>query len=183
MARQVGEYRFEGTVDGICFYKMEGEYYARKVSSLTGKRFRKAACFEGSRRSCERLSRGSQLAAIVYTRFRKQQGMYAALKSKAIWLLKKNTSEEKVIRKLLKLASVLQPVRRHSYRYLRPLWIIRQEPKNLAPVFYIPSLSERISFFNRYLSSGQRYTRRKALAFFAYSLRSLRYLIMLINVK
>jgi hypothetical protein len=154
MARQVGEYRFEGTVDGICFYKMEGEYYARKQSSLTGKRFWKAACFEKSRRSCKRLSLGSQLAARIYNRFRKQEGMYAALKSKAIKLLKEDTSVEKILQKLLKLALQLQPVRRHSSKYLRPLLDKKQKGKALAPVFTIPIVDETSYRLGVYLSSA-----------------------------
>jgi hypothetical protein len=154
MARQVGEYRFEGTIDGICFYKMEGEYYARKQSSLTGKKFWKARCFERSRRSCKRLSRGSQLAAKVYNSFQKQKGMYAALKSKAIALLKKNTSEEKVMRKLLKFALKMQPARRCSSRYIRPVRYENQKTKALSSCFYIPSVSENVYYLNQYLSSA-----------------------------
>lgn len=154
MPKQVGEYRFEGTLDGICFYKMEGEYYARKQSSLTGKKFWRASCFEGSRTSCKRLSRGSQLAAIVYNGFRKQKGMYAALKTKAISLLKKNTTEEKVVRKLMKLALKLQPFRRYSSRFIRPTHIKNQKEKTLASLFYIPLVEEKINYFNCYLSSA-----------------------------
>lgn len=154
MARQIGDHKFEGTVDGLCFYKMEGEYYVRMQSSLNGKKFWKAACFEGSRRSCRRLSRGSQLAAMVYSTFRKQKGMYAALKTKAIALLKNNTREEKVIRKLLLLAYKLQPARRHSSRYIHAVGAKKHEPNTLAPLFSIPSHYAHIDSFNRYLSSA-----------------------------
>jgi hypothetical protein len=154
MAKQVSAYKFEGTVDGICFYKMEGEYYARKQSSLTGKRFWKAACFEGSRRSCKRLSLGSQLAAGVYNRFRKQEGMYATLKTKAIALLKNNASEEKVIQELLKLAMQLQPVRRHSSKSIRPARVKKQKTHGLARVFRIPPINAITHKLNVYLSSA-----------------------------
>jgi hypothetical protein len=154
MARQVGEYRFEGTIDGLCCYKMEGEYYVRKQSSLTGKRFWKAGCFEASRRSCQRLSRGSQLAAMVYNTFRKQKGMYAALKSKAIALLKSKTPEVKVLRKLQELALNLQPQGRHSSKYIRPVRIQKKKAKTIASLFGVPPINGRIDYFNRYLCSA-----------------------------
>jgi hypothetical protein len=152
VAKLISDIKFEGTVDGLCFYKMEGQYYVRKQSSLTGKKFWRAACFEGSRRSCQRLSRGSQLAAMVYSTFRKQEGMYAALKSKAIALLKKNTSEQKVIRKLVVLAFKLQPGIAHSSRYIRS--VNSKDVKTLAPVIRMPGLYLRMDNFNRYLSSA-----------------------------
>lgn len=152
MARQIGEYRFEGTIDGLCFYKMEGEYYVRIKSSLTAKKFWKAACFEGSRRSCQRLSRGSQLAAMVYSSFRKQKGMYAALKTKAIALLKNNTREEKVIRKLLSLSLKLQPVKRNTSAYIGPTG--RNKPNTPAPVCNTSLIFIEMNTYNRYLSSA-----------------------------
>jgi hypothetical protein len=154
MAKLIGDIKFEGTVDGLCFYKMEGKYYVRLQSSLTGKKFWKAACFEGSRKSCQRLSRASQLAAMVYNTFRKQQGMYAALKTKAIALLKKNTREEKVVRKLLVWACKLQPVRIHSSEYIDPVRNNKQNSNTPAQLFTIPSLFVRMNDYNQYLSSA-----------------------------
>jgi hypothetical protein len=110
VARQIGEYRFVGTTeDGLCFYKMEGEYYVRRKSCLTGKMFRTRKCFEGSRRSAARLARGSQLAALVYARFEKQADMYKQLKSRAIGLLKKEMAEDEIIDSLFVYAEELQP--------------------------------------------------------------------------
>jgi hypothetical protein len=154
MAKLIGDFKFEGTIDGLCFYKMEGKYYVRLQSSLTGKKFRKAACFEGSRRSCQRLSRGSQLAAMVYNSFQKQKGMYAALKTKAIALLKKNTREEKVIRKLLVWACKLQPVQKHSSKWIDPVRNKKQKTNTPAQLFTIPSLYVRMKDYNQYLSSA-----------------------------
>lgn len=154
MAKQVGAYRFVGNVDGLCFYKMEGNYYVRKQSSLTGKRFWKALCFEATRQSCQRLARGSQLAAIVYKNFRKQKGLYAVLKTKAIALLKKKKSEDKVLRMLIKLASLLQPAKKGTTYHIIAKAGQKKKAKALASLFYIPSVKERTASFNLYLSSA-----------------------------
>lgn len=66
MAKQVGSYRIRGTVDDICFYVREGEWLARKKSSLDRKRFYRDKAFVGSRRSCEALKRASPIASRLY---------------------------------------------------------------------------------------------------------------------
>jgi hypothetical protein len=39
MAKQAGDIFITGTIDDLCFYKMDGAYYVRLKSSLTGKKF------------------------------------------------------------------------------------------------------------------------------------------------
>jgi hypothetical protein len=100
MAKQVGDIKTTGTIDGICFYKMEGEYYVRIKSSLTAKRFWKDKAFEGSRRSCARFAGGNRLASQVYRSIEKKKRYYplfCSLKTRAIELIRKGRSEEDVI--------------------------------------------------------------------------------------
>jgi len=47
VAKQIGATKITGTIQNICFYKMEGQYYARQKSSLTGKRVKKDPAFSG----------------------------------------------------------------------------------------------------------------------------------------
>ena len=92
-----------GTYDDITFYKMEGQYYARRKSSLTGKKFWKHKAFEGSRRSCGRFGRGNQLASLVYNEIaeeERQYVLYCRMKREAIAMLKAGKSEEDVIASL-----------------------------------------------------------------------------------
>lgn len=96
MARQTGDFKITGTIDCITFYEMQGQYYARMKSSLTGKRFWKDKAFEGSRKSCSRLGRGSILASMAYRSIDKEKRKYALfcfLKREAIQLLKKGMDE------------------------------------------------------------------------------------------
>lgn len=99
MARQSGEYRFRGSIDCLCFYKMNDAYYVRLKSTLTSKRFWNDDAFEGSRKSCKRLAEGSRLASKVYSMVDEDKRVYKLfcfLKRKAILLLKEGVYVEEV---------------------------------------------------------------------------------------
>lgn len=104
MAKQAGAYRFIGSVDELCFYKMDEAYYVRLKSSLTGQRFWKDRAFEGSRRSCNRFGEGNRLASKVYKMIEEDKRVYLLfcfLKRRAILLLKEGASldeAEKVLK-------------------------------------------------------------------------------------
>jgi hypothetical protein len=97
MAKQAGDYRFRGSIHGLCFYKMWEEYYIRRKSSLTGKQFWRNKTFEGSRKSCDRFGKGNTLASKVYQMIEKEKRVYALfcfLKKRAILLLKEGMQVE-----------------------------------------------------------------------------------------
>lgn len=73
MARQAGSRKIVGTIDDICFYKMEGGYYARSRSSLDRKRFFKDPAFARSRRSSSELGKASTIASGLYKLFKKEK--------------------------------------------------------------------------------------------------------------
>ena len=94
-----------GTFDisDITLYRMDGEFYARSKSTLTGKRFRKDKVFEGSRRSSERFKRGNELASQVYQSMAEEKRfykLYCRLKREAILFLKCGKTEEQVVKEL-----------------------------------------------------------------------------------
>jgi hypothetical protein len=98
MAKQAGELFIEGTIDDLTFYKMDGKYYLRMKSSLTGKKFWRNKAFERSRASCKRFSEGNKLASKLYRMIEKEKKFYTLfcfLKKRAILLLKegKNLTE------------------------------------------------------------------------------------------
>ena len=103
--KQSGNIRFTGTfpLDDLTLYRMNGEFFARKKSRLTGKRFRNDDAFEGSRRSAERFKRGNELASQVYGSLRQEERFYklfCRLKREAILWLKQGKTEEEVAREL-----------------------------------------------------------------------------------
>ena len=94
-----------GTIDisDLTLYRMNGEFYARTKSTLTGKRFRKDKVFEGSRRSAERFKRGNELASQVYQSMGEEKRFYklfCRLKREAILFLKCGKTEEEVVKEL-----------------------------------------------------------------------------------
>ncbi|HET7896537.1 MAG TPA: hypothetical protein VFL47_02675 [Flavisolibacter sp.] len=99
MARQVGAIKVVGTVDDLCFYRMEGEYFVRRKSSLTAKRFRKDKRFEGSRKSAGLLGKASALASRLYHRLPKEQkgrAVFRSLTGKIKLLLKEGWTEDRI---------------------------------------------------------------------------------------
>ena len=103
--KQSGDIRMTGTFDisDITLYRMDGEFYARSKSTLTGKRFRKDKAFEGSRRSNERFKRGNELASQVYQSMPEEKRFYklfCRLKREAILFLKCGKTEKEVVKEL-----------------------------------------------------------------------------------
>jgi hypothetical protein len=73
MAKQAGPIYPTGTIDDITFYKMEGEYLARKKSSLDRKQFRTDPRFARSRKSAAAFGEASKLASDIYWQLPKSQ--------------------------------------------------------------------------------------------------------------
>ena len=66
MAKQIGLLQIMGTVHGICFYKMDGKYYARTKSSLSGERVKSDPVFAETMRYAERMEIASKIASAIY---------------------------------------------------------------------------------------------------------------------
>ena len=80
MAKQIGDIIIVGTIDDITFYGMEGKGYARRKSSLTGKKVKRDPQFTRTMQSAHRLGKGSQLASKVYRSLPRQEQVYALFK-------------------------------------------------------------------------------------------------------
>jgi hypothetical protein len=66
MATQMGLLQISGTVHGICFYKMDGKYYARKKSKLAGERVKSDPVFAETMRHSKRMGSASKIASVLY---------------------------------------------------------------------------------------------------------------------
>ena len=101
MARLMGDFKFTGTIEGLCFYKMYGDYFVRTKSSLTGKRFWKDRAFEGSRRSCNQLARASALTSLFYKTYPKEKrktGLFNEMTGRVkLWLKEGKTEQEALL--------------------------------------------------------------------------------------
>jgi len=99
MSKQRGPVYFTGTVDGICYYKMNGKYYARRKSTLSRKRVRRDPAFARTRRNAELLGQASRVAAGVYRllpRAQKKLDLYRAMTGQAMEMFKKGADEAEV---------------------------------------------------------------------------------------
>jgi hypothetical protein len=112
MAKQVGPFKITGCYDHICFYKMDGEYYARMKSSLTGKRVKKDPAFRRTMEYAGLLGQASKIASVVYrglTMKKREKGSYRKLTGQAMQLLKAGKTKEEIL-------LLLQPGKRVEHK-------------------------------------------------------------------
>lgn len=100
MAKQLGNIRFERKViDDLVFYKMDGQYYVRVKSSLTGKRVKTKPEFRKTKYYAGLLGRASKIGSLIYKslpeRWR-QFWMYQAFTGEAMIMLKEGKVEDEV---------------------------------------------------------------------------------------
>jgi hypothetical protein len=99
MAKQSGVIKITGTIGNITFYKMNGEYYARSKSSLSGKRVKKDPNYERFRTYSGRMACASQMAGSIYRSLRKadrEVSLYRKMVSEGLRLLRAGCAEERL---------------------------------------------------------------------------------------
>ena len=97
MARQLGPFFIEFTSGNICFYKMNGNHYAREKSSLSGKRVKKSPCYAFTRKYAALLGESSKIASALYRRLPehwRKFWMYQSFVGEANELLKQGKTRE-----------------------------------------------------------------------------------------
>ncbi len=100
MARQIGPYYITGTIDDICFYQLDGQYYARLKSSLTGKRVKTDPRFARTREYAGLLAKASSLASAVYRSLpahTRNRQLYQRLTGQVMQLLKDGKADNEII--------------------------------------------------------------------------------------
>ncbi len=66
MAKQIGLLCITGTIDRICFYCMDGKYYAREKSSLSAERVKTDPVFAETMRCAKQMGDASKIASAIY---------------------------------------------------------------------------------------------------------------------
>jgi hypothetical protein len=118
MAKQLGAIKITGTIEGLTYYRMRGEYYVRMKSSLTKKRFFKDRAFEGSRRSALLLAKASSLASRFYQTLseeKKVKGVFNEITGRVKLLLKQGKEETQII-ELLQQQCFYYPIERKEVK-------------------------------------------------------------------
>jgi hypothetical protein len=101
MARQSGPYYITGCYDNICFYQLQGNYYARTKSSLTAKRVKKDPAFKATMRYASLLANASKLASALYNGLPKESkgiAVYRLLTGKIMRLLQEGKTHDDILR-------------------------------------------------------------------------------------
>lgn len=99
MAKQAGPFTITGTIENLCFYEMEGQYYVRMKSSLTGKRVKKDPAFARTMQYAGWLKLAAKAASVFYRTIPKEERcreLYRKLTGKAMSLLKEGVQEEQL---------------------------------------------------------------------------------------
>lgn len=97
MAKQESTQPITGTIDGICFYQMDGMYYARQKSSLEGERVKQDPAFAQTMRYAGLFAKASLIGKRIYASLPahiKNRKVYQQLTGNAMLLLKAGSSEE-----------------------------------------------------------------------------------------
>ena len=100
MAKQVGPFYITGCYDNVCWYRMDGKYYARMKSSLTRKRVKTDRAFTKTMHNATLLGQASKSASYLYKQLPKDErkhSYYRELTGKALLLLREGKTNEEVI--------------------------------------------------------------------------------------
>jgi hypothetical protein len=99
MPKVSGPIKVTGCIDDLCFYKMDGEYYVRMKSSLSGKRVKKSLRFKLTMVYAGLLAQASKLASVIYKEYpaeMKGRGVFKKLVGEVMGLLKAGRPEEEI---------------------------------------------------------------------------------------
>lgn len=148
MAKQKGPVYVTGTYNGICYYRLDGKYYARRKSSLSSKRVKKDKRFELTMVYAGLLGQASAIASRVYRRIPpagRQHALYRKMTSIAMQLLKKGINAEEISAKLMadhvtKVVPVAKkvPVAKEK-RSVKVSRIVLQQAKRKGVLYVAPS--------------------------------------------
>ena len=105
MAKQLGPFFITGTIEQVCFYKLDSCYYARSKSSLSRKRVLRDPAFKETRCYAELLGKASILASALFKSWpeeKKCNGLFRKQVGEVIRLLKEDKTADEI-------TTVLQP--------------------------------------------------------------------------
>ncbi|MBL7745737.1 MAG: hypothetical protein JNN00_19855, partial [Chitinophagaceae bacterium] len=100
MAKQTGIIKVEGTIHGVCFYRLNGKYYARKKSSLSRERVKKSKAFAATRGYAQLFAMASVIGSAIYQIIpaaKKERKVYQRITGMAMRLLKDGSSKEQTL--------------------------------------------------------------------------------------
>lgn len=113
MPKQKGPDFYTGTRGDTCFYKMDGQYYVRRKSTLSGKRVKRDKAFTLTRVYADLLGQASRLAAAVYRclpREERRHAQYRAMTGEALKMLKEGVAADVISARLEQMYAVKEEI-------------------------------------------------------------------------
>lgn len=105
MAKQTGFLKITGTLGDITFYELDGEFYARKKSSLDGKRVKRDPRFRRTMEEAGEFGKASKAAREVYRQLPEEQrghGVFGRLTGSIRKLMREGKNAEEAKMQLMK---------------------------------------------------------------------------------
>ena len=99
----MGLIKITGTIDHICFYKLEEEYYARSKSTLDGKKVKRDTAFKETMKNARLLAKASVIGSLAYRllpKEKKGRKIYQQLTGKAMKMLRNGVKEDDILQQL-----------------------------------------------------------------------------------
>jgi hypothetical protein len=108
MAKQKGPVKITGTIGGVTFYKLNGEYYARAKSSLSRRRVKTDRCFSNTMRNAAWFAQASKISSAVFLFLRRaglknnSQRIDRKIQSRSVALVRSGMENEEIKNVLIK---------------------------------------------------------------------------------
>jgi hypothetical protein len=115
MAKQAGPVFFTGTIDGLIFYELNGQYYVRRLGKYKNKKqMRRSPKYERTMRNADQFGEASALSKWIYyshmPREARKHGAFGRLTGVAYRLIQEGKSKEEVTAMLIAYCRSFDPI-------------------------------------------------------------------------
>ncbi|KAI9436385.1 hypothetical protein F5148DRAFT_1294621 [Russula earlei] len=149
MAKVISEYKPTGRFDDVQLYRMDGEVYARMVSTLDGKKVKTHPRFARTRIEYKRLAKASVIAKRVYRQLPQElkiKGYFQKMTGIVSGLLKQGYTPQQAYEILCQAANSQQCLDTRTLpeqAYHIATAIYRQLPKHQQPIGYFEAIMDQ----------------------------------------
>jgi hypothetical protein len=115
MAKQAGPVFFTGTIDGLIFYELNGQYYVRRLGKYKNKKqMRRSPKYERTLKNADQFGEAAALSKWIYyshmPREARKHGAFGRLTGVAYRLIQEGKSKEEVTAMLIAYCRSFDPV-------------------------------------------------------------------------
>jgi hypothetical protein len=115
MAKQAGPVFFTGTIDGLIFYELNGQYYVRRLGKYKNKKqMRRSPKYERTMKNADQFGEASALSKWIYydhmPRAARKHGAFGRLTGVAYRLIQEGRSKEEITAMLIAYCRSFDPI-------------------------------------------------------------------------